>query len=48
MGAVPSMTDEDPLVHVDILIHASQRRRVRENRTNLSEFVREKLDESFS
>ena len=27
MGAVSAMTDEDPLVHVDILIRASQRRR---------------------
>ena len=39
--------DEDPLVHVDILIRASQRRKVREARTNLSAFVRKKLDESF-
>lgn len=41
------MTDFDPLVHTDIIIRASQKKKVRDARINLSEFVREKLDESF-
>ena len=47
MGKVPAMKEFDPLVHTDITIRASQKRKVREAGINLSEFVREKLDESF-
>lgn len=41
------MTDFDPLVHTDITIRASQKKKVKDVGINLSEFVREKLDESF-
>jgi len=39
--------DYDPLVRCEITIHASQKKRIKEHGINLSEFVREKLDESF-
>ncbi len=41
------MTYFDPLVHTDIKIYSSQKKKVRDAGINLSEFVREKLDENF-
>lgn len=41
------MKEFDPLVYTGITIRASQKKKVRDVGINLSEFVREKLDESF-